>query len=278
MKRLLSVLFAIIIAAGAVLMGGCGNQQAAKGDAGNGKLVRIGVTGAADEVIWKPIIEDFKKKNVEIKLVVFNDYTQPNAALANKEIELNSFQHHKFLNNDVKKHGYKIEAIGDTLLAPLNIYSKKIKNIKELKAGNTIAVPNDVVNFGRSLTVLQAAGIIKLKAGVVTPEVEDIVENPLNIKIMQVDASQTAVLLPDVDAAIINGHFSVDAGLNPDKDAIFKDSPELYATNDFINVIVARSEDKDDETLKAIVKAYQSERTKELYKNEFKGVYIPAWK
>ena len=126
--------------------------------------------------------------------------------------------------------------------------------------------------------MLQAAGLIRLKntAGA-TPELADIEENSKNIEIVQVDASQTASLLPDVAAAIINGQFAVDAGLVPDKDAIFKDGVQNYKGNDFINVIATRTEDKDKELYKEIVKAYQSEKTKEIYKKDFHGQYIPAW-
>ena len=273
MKKLAKgLLFTLLLVLG-VMAAGCGDNKAA-----DVQKVRVGVSGAADEIIWKPIIEQFKEKNVAIELVVFTDYTQPNAALDNKENELNAFQHHKFLNNEIKKHGYKITAIGDTMLSALNLYSRNVKDIKDIKAGDKIAVPNDTVNFGRALTVLQAAGLIRLKntAGA-TPELADIEENSKNIEIVQVDASQTASLLPDVAAAIINGQFAVDAGLVPDKDAIFKDGVQNYKGNDFINVIAARIEDKDKELYKEIVKAYQSEKTKEIYKKDFHGQYIPAW-
>ncbi len=273
MKKLAKVLLFTLLVVLGVVAAGCGDNKAA-----DVQKVRVGVSGAADEIIWKPIIDKFKEKNVDIELVVFTDYTQPNAALANKEIEMNAFQHHKFLNNEVNKHGYEITAIGDTMLSALNLYSKNIHDIKEVKAGDKIAVPNDTVNFGRALNVLQAAGLIRLKSTAgITPELEDIEENIAGIKIVQVDASQTASLLPDVAAAVINGQFAVDAGLVPDKDAIFKDAIEYYKGNDFFNVIVVRTADKDKELYKEIVKAYQSEKTKEIYKNDFHGQYIPAW-
>lgn len=276
MKKFFALLAVLTVSISSLfLLAGCGNS----GDkSANNRVVRVGVSGTSDEKIWKHIIDEFKSKNVEIKLVVFSDFTQPNAALANKEIELNAFQHRRFLNSEIKKHGYKITPVGNTLLSALNLYSKKVKSVKEIKAGDKIALPSDTVNFGRSLNVLQAAGLIKLKptAGV-TPELEDIAENPLNLKLVQVDASQTASLLPDVAAAIINGQYSADAGLDPNKDAIFRDAVEHYKTDDFINVIAARTEDKDEPLYKEIVKVYQSDKTKEVYKNDFHDLYIPAW-
>ena len=273
MKKLAKGLLLALVLVIGVVAAGCGDSKSA-----DIQKVRIGVSSSAEEVIWKPIIDKFKEKNVDIELVVFTDYTQPNAALANKEIELNAFQHYKFLNNEIKKHGYEITAIGDTMLSALNLYSKNIHDIKEIKPGDKIAVPNDTVNFGRALTVLQAAGLIRLKSTAgTTPELSDIEENIAKIEIVQVDASQTASLLPDVTAAIVNGNYAVDAGLDPDKDAIFKDGVEYYKGNDYFNVIAARTEDKDKELYKEIVKAYQSDTTKEIYKKDFHGQYIPAW-
>lgn len=276
MKKFFSILAILALSISSLfLLAGCGNSDS---KSAKNRVVRVGVTGTSDEKIWKHIIDEFKSKNVDIKLVVFSDFTQPNAALANKEVELNAFQHHKFLNSEVKKHGYNITPIGNTLLSALNLYSKNVKSIKDIKAGDKIALPNDTVNFGRSLNVLQAAGLIKLKPDVsATPELQDIAENPLNLKLVQVDASQTASLLPDVAAAVINGQYSADAGLDANKDAIFRDAVEHYKTDDFINVIAARTEDKDDPLYQEIVKAYQSDKTKEVYKNDFHDLYIPAW-
>lgn len=277
MKKFISIITILALSMVSIFsLTGCGGDTASKDS--DVRKVRIGVSGTSDEKIWQHIIDEFKEKKVDIQLVVFSDFTQPNAALANKEIELNAFQHHKYLNSEIKKHGYQLTPIGNTLLSALNLYSKNIHAVAEIKNGDKIALPNDTVNFGRSLNVLQAAGLIKLKATAgITPELEDIEENPLNLKLVQVDASQTASLLPDVAAAIINGQYSADAGLNPEKDAIFKDAVEYYKTDDFINVIAARTEDKDDPLYQEIVKAYQSEKTAEVYKTEFHGLYIPAW-
>ena len=144
--------------------------------------------------------------------------------------------------------------------------------------GGKIAIPNDSVNGGRALNVLQAAGLIKLSGeATLMSTVTDIVENSKNIEIVEVDASQTASLLPDVDAAVINGGYALDAGLSPINDSIFFDDPSYYKTKAYVNVIAARTEDKDNELYHEIVKAYQSDRTKEIYANDFQGLYIAAW-
>lgn len=267
-----------LVAAG--ILAGCGSAKSASSSAASGeqKVVKLGIMGASDEKVWDPIKEDFKKKGVDIEYVFFSDYRQPNAALNNGEIDLNSFQHYTFLNNEIKKFGYDITPIGDTLLTSLNLYSKKIKDVKEIQNGDKIAVPNDLVNLGRALTVLQAAGLIKLSPDAKTPpDTDDIVENPKNIELVQVDASQTASMLPDVAAAIINGGFAIDAGLSPKDDSIFVDDPGYYKDKAYVNVIAVRTKDKDNPLYKEIVADYQSDRTKDIFKNDFQGLYIPAW-
>ena len=240
--------------------------------------VKLGIMGASDETVWNPIVEEFKAQGVTIEYVFFTDYTQPNAALDAGDVDLNSFQHYTYLNNEKEKFGYKIDAIGDTLITALNVYSKKVSSIDEIPEGGKIAIPNDAVNGGRALNVLQASGLIKLAEGKeLTPTVTDIVENTKNIEIVEVDASQTASLLPDVDAALINGGYALDAGLSPKDDSIFVDDPSFYTTKAYVNVIAARTEDLDNELYKEIVKAYQTQRTKDIYANDFQGLYIAAW-
>ena len=192
---------------------------------------------------------------------------------------MNAFQHHAYLNDEVSNLGYDIVAIADTYISAMNIYSKKIKSVSEVKKGDKVAIPNDPTNGGRALKVLEAAGLIKVKpeAGD-TPSVSDIIENPLNLDIITVDAGGIYSLLPDVACAVINGNYAIDFGLNPGSDYIFKDDPAIYSGNSFVNLIAARTKDKDNELYKKVVAAYQSEAVEEIYANNFKGSYLPTWK
>ena len=202
----------------------------------------------------------------------------PNQALNDGDLDLNNFQHHAFFDNEIKNKGYNITAIADTCLAAMNIYSQKISNVNEVKRGDKIAIPNDPSNGGRALKVLEAAGLIKLKdKSVANPIVKDIIDNPLNLEIIEVDAGSIYRLLPDVACAVINCNFALSFGLNPSQDAIFQDNPTNYSGNGYINIIVARTEDKDNEILKKIVNAYQSDEVKEIYANDFKGALIAVW-
>ena len=240
--------------------------------------VKIGFVGESDMVIWKPVQEIRSKEGINLELISFADYI-PNQALNDGEIDLNAFQHHAYLNDEVSNKGYDIVAIADTYISAMNIYSQKISNVNEVKRGDKIAIPNDPSNGGRALKVLEAAGLIKLKNNAPdNPEVSDIGQNPLNLEIIEVDAGGIYSLLPDVACAVLNGNYAIDFGLNPGSDYIFKDDPAIYSGNSFVNLIAARTKDKDNELYKKVVAAYQSETVEEIYANNFKGSYLPTWK
>ena len=270
MKRFILIALAVVIAFSTV---SCSLSEAEEANA-----VRVGVVGEVYREIWAPVIEAMAKEGVNIELVNFADYSIPNEALNNGDVDLNGFQHHAFLNKEIESKGYKITAIGDTFLSAMCIYSKKIANVGELKEKDKIAIPNDVVNLGRALSVLQGAGVIKLREVEGSPEVSDIVSNPKNIELVQVDASQIAALLPDVAAGVINGNFAVDFGFKPLKDAIFYDDVKFYSDRRFVNLIAARAAERDNEVYKRIVEAYQSEAVAHVLSDKFYGAFFPAWK
>ena len=278
MKKLFTILLTAVLALGLVSCAGTSNESSSGTSSSSTVKVKIGVVGEANDM-WKPVIEELKKEGIEIELVVFTDYTTPNQALANGETDLNAFQHHAYLNNENQNKGYKLTAIGDTFISAMNIYSKKVTKVSDIKKGDKIAVPNDATNEGRALKVLQAAGLIKLKDGSGdSPEITDIEKNDLNLEFVEVDAANVYALLPDVAAAVINCNYALDNGLNPGKDAIFQDDVSFYSGKSYINLIAARTEDADNEIYKRIVKAYQSDAVKAVYADAFKGAYVAAWK
>lgn len=238
--------------------------------------IKLGVMGASDETIWNPIVEEFKEKGVNIEYVFFTDYTQPNAALANGDVDLNAFQTYSYLQSEKETFGYNITDIGFTLITALNLYSKNITDVKDLTEGSSIVIPADQVSGPRAYKVLAGAGLIELDDSK-NPGKENIVSNPLNFEFVEVDPSQTASLLPDVTAGFVNGAFALDAGLSPKGDSIVYDDPNYYTTDDYKNVIAVRTEDKDKELYKEIVEAYQTQRTADIYINEFDSLYVPAW-
>ncbi|WP_304353590.1 MetQ/NlpA family ABC transporter substrate-binding protein [Brachyspira innocens] len=251
--------------------------QGSKTDAD--KTVKVGFAGESDYQIWNPIVEKLAEEGITVELVSFSDYTIPNQALNDGEIDLNAFQHYAYFNDEVSNKKYNITAIADTYISAMNIYSTNITDVKELKNGDKIAIPNDPSNGGRALKVLQAAGLIKVKpeAGD-TPSVSDIIGNPLNLEIVEMDAGAIYGVLPDVACAVINGNYAIDFGLNPGKDYIFKDDPSIYSGKSFVNLIAARTKDKDNELYKKVVETYQSDIVEKVYNENFLGSYLPAWK
>ena len=241
--------------------------------------VKIGHVGESDRAIWKPIQEKLSKEGINVELVSFADYSIPNQALNDGDIDLNAFQHHAYFYNETNTKGYNLSILGVTYISAMNIYSQKISNVSEVKNGDKVAIPNDPSNGGRALKVLQAAGLIKLRDNAPdNPEVSDIGENPLNLEIVEVEAGSIYSLLPDVACAVINCNYALDFGLNPGADFIFQDNPRIYNNNMYVCLIASRTEDKDNEIYKKIVDAYHSPEVEKVYEEEFKGAYLPAWK
>lgn len=268
-----------IVLSGALLLSlaGCGAGQANTGNSEN-TVVKVGVVGENTDQ-WQPVIKSLAEEGITLELVTFSDYSQPNQALADGEIDLNSFQHYAYLNKDIEDRGFDLSVIGETIIAPLGVYSNKIKSLDELKDGDSIAIPSDATNGGRSLKVLESAGVIKVKESAgYTPTLSDITENPKNIKFVEVEAAQTPRLLDDVAAAFINGGHAVDAGFYPSSDAIYLEEAKEGSDNPYINIIVARTEDKDNETYKKVVEAYRSDEVSKVIQEVYKGAYLPTWK
>lgn len=286
-KKLTGIIFILVMSA--LLLTACqsastgtnGTPAASTPEAGPSQpapvVVKVGVVGENNEQ-WEVIKEKLAKENITLELVKFSDYVLPNQALAEGEIDLNAFQHYAYLNNEIKTKQYKITAIGNTIIAPLGLYSQKVKSVSEIKAGDKIAIPNDVVNGGRALKVLEAAGLIKVNPDTgYSPTVNDITENPLKLEFVEVEAAQTPKLLPDVTAAIINGGHAVDAGLNPTKDSIALEKVVSGSDNPFINIIAARTEDKDNPVYKKVVDAYHTDEVKKVIETTYAGAYLVAW-
>lgn len=274
MKKL--ILGSIALLGSVLLLAGCGGSQAKNSQEKAIQKVKLGVVGENNEV-WEDVKSRLKDDGIELEIVSFTDYSQPNAALADGEIDLNSFQHQIFLDNYNQEHGTDLVSIGNTVNAPLAVYSQKIKDLKELKKGDEIAIPNDVTNGARSLKLLQSADLLTLKeTDNDLPTVADIEENPLNLKITELDAAQTACALPDVAASVINSGMAVDAGLIPDEDAIYVE-PVNDDAKPYVNIIVSRKKDADNEVYQKIVDVYQQDATKQVIKETSKGASVPAW-
>ena len=283
----LKKLFALALAAASLTLAltGCGSKtddSADNSDAntdnqtGETVTVKLGVVGGIYDDLWAPAKEALADEGIDLEIVQFSDYVTPNNALANGDIDLNSFQHRIYLQSEIENYGYEIQNIGNTFIIPLNLYSQKVSSVDELKDGDVVAIPDDLTNGGRALKVLEAAGIIELDPNAAfNPTVDDITSYKVNITIEELKANTIPSVLPDVAAAVVNGNYALDFGLKTDE-AIYKDS--VLDVEDYWNLIAARTADVEDPDTAAIyekvVEAFQSSATEDVFNNTFGGYFI----
>lgn len=217
---------------------------------------------------------DLKEQGIDLVVVVTDDFNMPNRALSHKEIDANFFQHIPFLDEQVNQFHYQIESIAKIEIEPMGIYSKKVNSLSDLPEEGTIAIPNDPTNEGRALMLLQEHGVIVLDTSTsLQATVLNITENPKQIKFIEVDAAMVPRSLQDVDAAVINTNYALEAGLNPTQDAIAlesKDSP-------YANVLVVRTGDENRPDIQALKAAMTSEKMKEFILKTYNGAVLPAF-
>ncbi|MBW9158231.1 MetQ/NlpA family ABC transporter substrate-binding protein [Clostridium tagluense] len=260
---------------------GCGSSKGVSTTPSNTptkkQVIKLGVTGD-EHVLWDKIKVKLAKENIDLQLVNFSDYIRPNQALNDGEIDANAFQTIGYFNKFKADHKLDLTSIGNTVLAPMGIYSKTVVDIKTLKDGAKIAIPNDASNGGRALILIQEAGLIKLRDGVgITPTIKDIIENKKNLKIIELVATQIPRSIQDVDIAAINNGVAVDAGYSPLKDSIYTEDVKKESVKNYFNIIAVKTKDKDNETLKKLVKAYQTDETKKVIQELYKGATLPAF-
>ncbi len=236
--------------------------------------IKVGVTAGEHAQIMEKVAEIAAKKGLNIEIIEFSDYVVPNQALSDGDLNANSFQHQPYLDNQIADRGFDIVSVGTTITTPMGVYSKKVKSLDELADGATVAIPNDPTNGGRALLVLASKGLIKVdesKGLKVGPA--DVTENPKNIEFAELDAAQLPRSLDDVDAAVINTNYALEAGLHPKKDAIAIEGEK----SPYANVIAVRSADKDASWVKTLVESYHDDSIKAFINEEFKGALIPSF-
>jgi D-methionine transport system substrate-binding protein len=276
MKKTLSILLAAVLTAG---LAGCSAKQAAPAaSTGSGtdtkalKVIKVGATPVPHMEILEVVKPLLEKKGYKLEVTEFTDYVQPNLAVNDGQLDANFFQHVPYLQNMVKEKNLALDYTVKVHLEPMSLYSKKIKALNELKDGASIAVPNDATNEARALRVLEAAGLIKLKSGDLVTAL-DVTANPKNLKFKELEAAQLPRTLDEVDAAVINGNYAIEAKLSP-KEALAteaKDSP-------FANILAVKKADKEKDTIKALSEALNSPEVKKFIEDKYKdGSVIPAF-
>jgi len=264
MKKFISIL---LISSLFLTIAGCSKEN-------NTEVIKIGVTPEPHGRIVELIKDDLEKEGIKVEIEEFTDYVTPNMALADGDLDANFFQHEPYLNDFIKEKNVDLVSIGAVHLEPMGLYSSKYKSMDQIEDGAEIAIPNDATNGGRALLLLEKAGLIKLdsNAGILATE-KDIVDNPKNLKFTPLEAAQLPRVLNDLDGAVINGNFALEAGLIPTEDAILledKDSP-------YANIVAVRSEEKNKEKFRKLMEALQSDKVKQFIEDNYEGGVIPAF-
>jgi D-methionine transport system substrate-binding protein len=275
-KSILSVFLAGIVTLG---LTGCGGTTTSESkDNKNDKIIKIGVTPKPHKEIVdiaKPLLE---KEGYTVEITEFNDYVQPNTAVSEGSLDANFFQHMPYLKEQNESKGFKLVSVGAVHLEPMGLYSKSIKSLDELKEGDTIAIPNDPSNEARALKLLASKGIIKIKDGeLVTPK--DITDdgNPKKLNFEELEAAAVPRAIDDVDAAVINGNYAIEAKFNPTEDSIIIEDKNSEAAKPYSNIIVVKEGNENEDKIKALVKAMTSPEVKDFIEKEYNGAVIPVF-
>ncbi|MDR2526412.1 MAG: MetQ/NlpA family ABC transporter substrate-binding protein [Rickettsiales bacterium] len=240
---------------------------------GSEKL-KIGVTGNPSTAILELIKPDLKKDGIDLEIIEFGDYQTPNLALVEKSIDANSYQHKPFLDAFNKQHNTDLVSVGDTFTGIMAFYSKKIKNINELREGDKIGIPNDATNEERALLLLESAGLIKLdRKNGINITVKDITSNPNGLEIQELQAAILPRVLDDLTGCIINPGYAIDSGLNPKKDGIYYET----GASPYLNVIATRQELKNNKKILTFVKHFKSKKVKDFLEKDYGGHFNYAW-
>lgn len=258
-RRTTSIIAALAAVPLFVALAGCASATA-DGDSGNGgadDVIKIGVVNDGDAQ-WAPFVAAAEAEGIEVELVNFGSYEQPNPALTEGELDLNQFQHIIYLAQYNVASGEDLEPIGSTGIYPLGLYSSKYDDVESIAEGETVAIPDDASNQARALLVLQSAGLVELKSGgTIVSDLADVDEAKSKVKVTALEAALIPTSLPDVAAAIINNDFISDAGLAAE-DAIAQDDPEDPNALPYVNVFAARADDADNETYLTLVEIFQT--------------------
>ena len=278
MKKFAALIASLLLVVFAVAGCGSDNKQAASSSSSSssqGKVLKVGATAVPHAEILEVVKPLLAKEGIDMQIVEFSDYVQPNLALNDKELDANFFQHAPYLENFMSEHSdVKLANAGGIHIEPMGIYSKKIKSLNELKDGASIALPNDPTNGGRSLLLLEKAGLLKLKDGVgVKATVQDITENPKHLQFKEVEAAQVPRTLDDVDAAVINTNFAMQVNLVPTKDALLMED----STSPYVNIVAVRAGDESRPEIQALMKALKSDEVKQFINDKYKGAVVPAF-
>lgn len=270
MKKVLAILAAMAVAI--LALAGCGGEDK---QAAELKVLKVGATAVPHAEVLEQVKDDLKAEGIDLQIVEFNDYVQPNLAVNDRELDANYFQHIPYLENFVKEHPeVKLVNAGAVHIEPMGVYSHKVKSLDELQDGASVAIPNDPTNGGRALILLAKAGLITLADPTnIAATVQDITANPKNLQFQELEAAQVPRAIDDVDIAVINSNFAMQVPLNPVTDSLIIED----ASSPYVNIVAVRDGDADRPEIKALIKALQSEKVKKFIDEKYSGAVVATF-
>lgn len=269
MKKIIQVLLTIVVIS---LLAACGGKT--EGEALSEDKLVVGVTSGPHEETFEFVKELAAEEGLELELKVFTDYIMPNTALAEGDVDLNSYQHEPFLLKFNEDHGTELAAYTQTTLSAIGVYSEKISSLDDLSKGAKIGIANDPTNGARALIMFEDAGLITLDTeDKENATVLDIAENELELEFIELEAAQIPKQLSEIELGVINGNFAIENGLSPKEDSLLSESKDTP----FVNILAVREENLNDPVLDKLKEIYQSKEVAEFILDQFDGVIVPSW-
>ena len=280
-KKLVALAAAGVLAAGAFALAGCSSNSSAGSSTSSAddKTVTVAASPTPHaEILTNAVASELEKEGYTLKVKEFTDYIQPNDVTEQGEVDANYFQHQPYLDSFNDEKGTHLVSVAAVHFEPFGLYAGKTASLDALADGATVAVPNDTTNEARALLLLQQEGLIKLADGAgITATTKDIVENPKNLKITELEAANIPNALADVDVACINGNYAQAAGLSVDKDALAVEATDSLAAETYANVLVVKDGNQNSDKIKALAKALTSESVRTYINNTYNGAVVPVF-
>lgn len=276
MKKTLALAFSLLLCLS--LLTACGNKDKQEPTGGETTTIKVAATPAPHAAILEVAKEILAEEGITLEIVEFTDYIQPNMATESGDVMANYFQHVAYLESFNADNGTHLVNVADIHYEPYGLYPGKTATIADLAEGAKIAVPNDPSNEARALLLLEAEGIIKLKegAGLMATKL-DVVENPLNIDIVEMEAAQLPGALSSVDMAVINGNYAIEAGLSVSKDAVATEDATSEAAGMYANILVVKEGNESNEAVVALISALKSEAVRTYINENYDGAVVPLF-
>ncbi len=273
MKKFVTVFSALILTAATILsFSSCGKSDDAD------KTIVVGASPTPHAEILEQVKDKLAEEGYTLEVKVYNDYVMPNTATESGELDANYFQHINYLNNFNKENNTHLVNVAALHYEPFAIFAGKTDSLDKLQKGAVVAVPNDTTNEARALLLLESQGLIKLKEGVVIAATKlDIIENPLELDIKEVEAAQTVLSLQDVDIAVINGNYAIGGGLKVADALAVEDANSSAIKDEYANIIAVKEGNENSEKIKALIDALESDEVREYINTQYKGAVVPLF-